>query len=1171
MIRRATRHAIELIAALLAAVTIMIAAAAYLIASGPVPLTIFKPTVAAALADSLDVERVDFAAADVRWRTENRTFVVTITKAALFHGQETPALNIPELAIAIRAGALLRGVIAPTRLTFTGVSARFVRNAQGAVGLGFMTANALPLDGVFDTGPDPDGELEPAQESDAAPAAEMEAFPGLNPLDRLANAGGQSIALRALQTLEILDGHVAFADAATGLSVEAYGAELRFTRAGPGTPDPSAIAMAFKAGLLLGDEVVRVSASGLERPGAAGYDLTLRFDEVNPDSFSALLAELAPLRDVDLPLSGTVRLALTPQTDLEALEVEILGGPGRYRLAPVTALPLVEAEHEVHMLKEVPGQIAVRAASLAAHYDPDARLLTIDRANLRTDKADLTIGGTIGFEVDPTGARALETLKVDLEGRDMRVFVPVYSEREARIDLLKVKGRHDFEQAMTHLEDLRLEAYGGAVALTGRFGSVGGKPEVFMDGVLSRFPAAHLMAVWPRGVAAGARDWIGANISAGRLGEGTLKIEAPAGTFDIGYMPDEAMRLAFTIEDVTTGFVPGLPPMTDLDGSAVLLGDTFMARFDSAKIGRVAVSEGRMLTENLHVRGAYGVFDAVADGPLADVLTLLDQGPFGYPSRYGIDPAQTGGQGGVRLHVELPMRRNLRIEQIEFSAAANIRDFAFSAIPDVPLTDGAVELKINGAGLQGMGDITLAGVGAHVHWREDFTGGSEYPTTLEVKTILDDETRTRLGLGMGDVITGPLKVAVTARGRGQNLKEVSAQADLHGTTLRIPGTNWAKPAEDEVMARLTATVGEDGRIRVDPITVDGPDISVSGNLTLGEDLRLLSLDFPRLRINALFDLSAQAARAEDALRLALRGAYLNADPLLDIIGLTSDGSSPPQAKPGAAGPQSRSVIAMTAQIDRIDLKRAVTLSDATASLQLKNMVLEDVALRSGIGTDAAPRSGTAHVTLSRTEGPYRSLIATATDAGALARGFLDTGAVSGGNVRLTAVLTDGAAGSLAGEAIEGNLSVEEFRVVDAPLLARLLTAGSPAGLGDLLQGDGIRFKRLSLPFESRERKWTFHDGQAHGPSIGITLDGTFDENMLDTDLRGTIVPAYGVNSALGKVPLIGDVFINKDGEGLFAFTYRIVGSEDGSSIYVNPLSALAPGFLRRLFQIGDGD
>ena len=69
-------------------------------------------------------------------------------------------------------------------------------------------------------------------------------------------------------------------------------------------------------------------------------------------------------------------------------------------------------------------------------------------------------------------------------------------------------------------------------------------------------------------------------------------------------------------------------------------------------------------------------------------------------------------------------------------------------------------------------------------------------------------------------------------------------------------------------------------------------------------------------------------------------------------------------------------------------------------------------------------------------------------------------------------------------------------------------------------------------------------------------------------LEGTIVPAYTINSLLGEGPLLGPLIVGRKGEGIFGFTYRSRGASDNPDVLVNPLSVVAPGFLRRLFEFG---
>jgi hypothetical protein len=57
---------------------------------------------------------------------------------------------------------------------------------------------------------------------------------------------------------------------------------------------------------------------------------------------------------------------------------------------------------------------------------------------------------------------------------------------------------------------------------------------------------------------------------------------------------------------------------------------------------------------------------------------------------------------------------------------------------------------------------------------------------------------------------------------------------------------------------------------------------------------------------------------------------------------------------------------------------------------------------------------------------------------------------------------------------------------------------------------------------------------------------------------------------LTDVPLIGDLLTGGKGEGMFGLTYALKGPRQNPQFLFNPVSAIAPGIFRRLFDIGGG-
>ena len=121
----------------------------------------------------------------------------------------------------------------------------------------------------------------------------------------------------------------------------------------------------------------------------------------------------------------------------------------------------------------------------------------------------------------------------------------------------------------------------------------------------------------------------------------------------------------------------------------------------------------------------------------------------------------------------------------------------------------------------------------------------------------------------------------------------------------------------------------------------------------------------------------------------------------------------------------------------------------------------------------------------------------------------------GGQLNLTGTFDD----MVPGTPIAGKIVVDNFRIVNAPLLANLLTVGSLTGIGDTLEGEGIRFVKLDMPFQMTTERFHVLDARMSGPAIGLTIKGQVDRAEGIFDLNGTIVPAYTLNSALGAVPI----------------------------------------------------
>jgi hypothetical protein len=157
--------------------------------------------------------------------------------------------------------------------------------------------------------------------------------------------------------------------------------------------------------------------------------------------------------------------------------------------------------------------------------------------------------------------------------------------------------------------------------------------------------------------------------------------------------------------------------------------------------------------------------------------------------------------------------------------------------------------------------------------------------------------------------------------------------------------------------------------------------------------------------------------------------------------------------------------------------------------------------------------------------------------------------------------------NLQGNPFKGQLNVSEHKITNAPVLAKITSLLSLTGISDALRGKGITFEEIDSAIGYSKGVVTLNDGKAYGPALGITVEnGYINTNNKQIALSGTVVPSYTLNTVLDNIPLIGEALTGGKGEGVFAATYKVEGTfPDKTEVNVNPLTMLAPGFLRNVF------
>jgi hypothetical protein len=198
-------------------------------------------------------------------------------------------------------------------------------------------------------------------------------------------------------------------------------------------------------------------------------------------------------------------------------------------------------------------------------------------------------------------------------------------------------------------------------------------------------------------------------------------------------------------------------------------------------------------------------------------------------------------------------------------------------------------------------------------------------------------------------------------------------------------------------------------------------------------------------------------------------------------------------------------------------------------------------------------------------GGVRRLTVDAADAGSLLRALGLTGSMRNGRMTIRGEYDD----RLSNHPLSGLAEIDDARLEGVPLLGKLLQAATLFGIVDLLNGPGMGVSHIIIPFAYASGQLSVNEARMYSSSLGLTAQGVVDIGADRISMNGTVVPAYVLNSALGRIPFVGRIFSPEKGGGLFAARYSIDGPLADPSVSVNPLSALTPGFLRGLFDTAE--
>lgn len=797
-------------------------------------------------------------------------------------------------------------------------------------------------------------------------------------------------------------------------------------------------------------------------------------------------------------------------------------------------------------------QLLFDEVTASAMWSPRDRVFVIRRAQVAIGETRWAFHGRIVPPPVPEG-RWVWDLTIDpgrLSPRDVAgPAVPIHGGQ----------ATGSWDPALHFLDVTLGEIHFGEATLrsAGRLDLSGEEPKFTYDLQFSPVTTEEVAHAWPTWVAKDARAWFVERVSAGRISD--LRIQLAMPRFDRPETwPGDAMRVSAHFEDGRFAPFGNLPMLTAAKGRLSVADRRFEVVVDEARAatkGREpAVEAFRFSVADIFVKPPRGSVRLKVAGDVGSLAEIVDAEPLAALKQAGITAGGLGGTGSVTASVDVVFDVVIEAKSIDYRVEALLDGFSSQQpIQGRHFESGKFKIVANAAGLDVSGRAVVDGVPTDVHVF-DPAGEGKKAEKRDFKMELDDAARQRLGIDLGGMVEGAVGLAVSQPDPNQLRSRV--EADLGPARLTLSPLGWSKGPG--VPAKASFDLWDDDKgLHVDNLVLDSEGLTVRGSLLLDKDRNLVAADLSKFALRKGDAAKIKVTRGSDkAYTIVFDGSDFDVRGLLQF-----NRKPPPSVGEGTSAPPD---LVLKIRSARLKGFNEVALTDVSVDGRWRAGAFQSLELRARTG----PKSPLSLAI--RPEGDHRRFTAVAEDAGS-ALNFLDLfDRIEGGKLTLSA--------RLAGPGVsEGTLRLVDFHLLEEPRSGR----GTASEEGS----DGTRRIRIrraeidrSTNFDRAQVRFSMHDGIvdvtegiAKGATTGATASGQIDVAGQRLSLSGTYIPAYGINNLVGRIPIVGAIAGAGSNEGLVGVTFRIGGRIEDPILEINPLSAVAPGIFRRIFEFQRGE
>ena len=381
--------------------------------------------------------------------------------------------------------------------------------------------------------------------------------------------------------------------------------------------------------------------------------------------------------------------------------------------------------------------------------------------------------------------------------------------------------------------------------------------------------------------------------------------------------------------------------------------------------------------------------------------------------------------------------------------------------------------------------------------------------------------------------------------KNKNKLTFITKLNLKNSKLLISLLDYEKKENLDASLSIKANLSENNKIKFDLISLTENNNKFSiKNLNLDKDFKIINLDSFNFKYRNNKKIENQLFLKKNNLNYSISGKNFDATKLINIIMDSEDDNI-------SIFKNFNSKIKLA--IEKTHINEIHFMNDLSGIINYKNSKINSLNLRSTFSNNKeltfSIKTNNQKEKITKIITNYPKPLIKRYD---FIKGFEE------GYLEFFSVKKNGISNSV--------LIIDNFKLREVPVLAKLLSLASLQGIADLLTGEGIRFTDFEMNFSNQKGLTTIEEMYAIGPAVSILMDGYIQSKKL-ISLRGTLVPATTINRSIASLPLLGKILIgDKTGEGVFGVSFKIKGPPKNLSTTVNPIKTLTPRFITRTLE-----